>query len=178
METRVSEKGGGHLNPFVSVPHNLLWTAFDFFRVLAPLTTLAKAYFHDVLLCLKTAEYTARQPTRGNHRKLHYVPICLSFRQGGDQSGILMGSWMVANRLGLRLWTVFIIYEEPSKKVKNKWQFISNSHISTVYSIADTLASILLPTSSTESKEQPNPQPLTSLSNLSVLGWDAAWPTD
>lgn len=45
-------------NAFGSVPHNLLWTAFDYFRVPAALTTLVKAYFQDVQLCVTTAEYT------------------------------------------------------------------------------------------------------------------------
>ena len=44
-------------NAFISVPHNLLWTALNYFRVPAALTSLIKAYL-DVQLCLTTAEYT------------------------------------------------------------------------------------------------------------------------
>lgn len=43
---------------FGSVPHNLLWTAFDFFRVPAAITRLVKAYFQDVQFCITTADYT------------------------------------------------------------------------------------------------------------------------
>ena len=45
-------------NAFGSVPHNLLWTAFNYFRVPPALTTLVKAYFQDVQLCVTTAEFT------------------------------------------------------------------------------------------------------------------------
>ncbi|KAK0156142.1 hypothetical protein N1851_000565 [Merluccius polli] len=45
-------------NAFGSVPHNLLWTAFDYFKVPAAFTALVKAYFQDIQLCLITAEYT------------------------------------------------------------------------------------------------------------------------
>ena len=44
-------------NAFGSVTH-LLWTAFDYFRVPEVLTSLIKAYFQNVQLCLTTAEYT------------------------------------------------------------------------------------------------------------------------
>lgn len=43
---------------FGSVLHNFLWTAFDLFRVPAALTSLIKAYFQDMQLCLMTADYT------------------------------------------------------------------------------------------------------------------------
>ena len=45
-------------NVFDSVPHNLLWTAFNYFRVPAALTSLIKAYSQDVQLCLTTEKYT------------------------------------------------------------------------------------------------------------------------
>ncbi|KAK0156516.1 Retrovirus-related Pol polyprotein from type-1 retrotransposable element R2 [Merluccius polli] len=45
-------------NAFGSVPHNLLFTAFDYFKVPAALTTQVRAYFQDVQLCVTTAEYT------------------------------------------------------------------------------------------------------------------------
>lgn len=45
-------------NAFGSVPHDLLWTSFSYFRVLDPITALVKAYFQDMQLCLTTAEYT------------------------------------------------------------------------------------------------------------------------
>ncbi|KAM4567620.1 uncharacterized protein V3H82_011871 [Fundulus diaphanus] len=47
-------------NAFGSVPHDLLWTAFDYFRVPSALTTLVKAYFQDIQLCVTTAEYTTK----------------------------------------------------------------------------------------------------------------------
>lgn len=45
-------------NAFGSVPHNLLWTAFDLFSIPQAITTLVKSYFQDVQLCLTTEEYT------------------------------------------------------------------------------------------------------------------------
>ena len=42
-------------NAFGSVPHNLLWTAFDYFRVPTAFTTLVKGYFQDIRLCVTTA---------------------------------------------------------------------------------------------------------------------------
>lgn len=45
-------------NTFGSVPRNLLWTALDYFRVPPALTTLVKAYFQDIQLCVTTSEYT------------------------------------------------------------------------------------------------------------------------
>lgn len=35
-------------NAFDSVPHNLLWTAFNYFRVPEAFTALVKAYFHNI----------------------------------------------------------------------------------------------------------------------------------
>lgn len=43
-------------NAFDSVSHNLLWTTFDFFRVSVTVTSLVKAYFQDVQLCLTTVD--------------------------------------------------------------------------------------------------------------------------
>ncbi|XP_035862163.1 uncharacterized protein LOC118496075 [Sander lucioperca] len=65
-QIQVAKKEGTNLhvvfldlaNAFGSVPHSLLWTAFDYFRVPAALTTLVKAYFKDVQLCVTIAEYT------------------------------------------------------------------------------------------------------------------------
>lgn len=44
-------------NTFGSVPHNLLWTSLNYFRVPEAITVLVKTYFQDVQLCLTTAEY-------------------------------------------------------------------------------------------------------------------------
>lgn len=44
-------------NSFNSAPHNLLCIAFDFFRVPVALTSLIKAYYQDIQLCL-TLDYT------------------------------------------------------------------------------------------------------------------------
>ena len=45
-------------NAFGSVPHSLLWSAFAYFNVPEPITTLVKAYFLDIQLCITTEEYT------------------------------------------------------------------------------------------------------------------------
>lgn len=42
---------------FGSVPHNLLWATFDFFKVPESITTLVKAYFQDLRL-FRTPEFT------------------------------------------------------------------------------------------------------------------------
>ena len=44
-------------NVFGSVPHSLLWEAFDFFRMPCGIKRLVKAYFLDIQLCFTTAEY-------------------------------------------------------------------------------------------------------------------------
>lgn len=36
-------------NAFGSVPHEMLWTAFNFFQVPEGITRLVKAYFQDLL---------------------------------------------------------------------------------------------------------------------------------
>ena len=45
-------------NAFGSVPHSLLWEAFDYFRIPGSIKSLVKAYFLDIQLCFNTAEYT------------------------------------------------------------------------------------------------------------------------
>lgn len=45
-------------NAFGSVPHNLLWAAFDCFSVPKAITALIKSYFQDIELCKTTEEYT------------------------------------------------------------------------------------------------------------------------
>lgn len=66
-QIRVTKKEGtdlhmifsGLTNVFGSVPHKLLWTVFNYFRVPASPTSLVKTYFQDIQLCLSTAVYTA-----------------------------------------------------------------------------------------------------------------------
>ncbi|MDG2555426.1 reverse transcriptase family protein, partial [Vibrio parahaemolyticus] len=43
---------------FGSVPHSLIWSAFDYFRVPQVVVNLVKAYFQDIRLCLSTAGFT------------------------------------------------------------------------------------------------------------------------
>ena len=45
-------------NTFGSVPHSLLWTAFDLFCIPQAITSLVKSYFQDVQLCITTEKYT------------------------------------------------------------------------------------------------------------------------
>lgn len=45
-------------NAFGSVPHSLIWTAFDFFHIPSTITNLVKSYFHDLQFCIQTTEYT------------------------------------------------------------------------------------------------------------------------
>ena len=42
---------------FGSVPHSLLWEAFDCLRIPGSIKSLVKAYFLDIQLCFTTAEY-------------------------------------------------------------------------------------------------------------------------
>lgn len=65
-QIQVAKKEGSDLhvvfldlsNAFDSVPQNLLWPAFHFFRVPAALTNFVKAYFQNIQLCFTTAQYT------------------------------------------------------------------------------------------------------------------------
>ena len=45
-------------NVFGSVPHSLIWTAFDFFHVPKSITNLVRNYFQDLQFCITTAEYS------------------------------------------------------------------------------------------------------------------------
>ena len=45
-------------NAFGSVPHSLLWKAFDHFRVHVVVVDLVRAYFQDIRLCLSTTGFT------------------------------------------------------------------------------------------------------------------------
>ena len=92
-------------NAFGSVPHNLLWTAFDFFRVPVALTSLVKAYFQDVQVCLSTAEYT----TAWQHLEVGIMAGCtispLAFTMAMEMI-IRASRWVVGGQLirpGLRL---------------------------------------------------------------------------
>lgn len=44
-------------NAFGSVPHELLWKAFEFFQVPDEITRLVKAYFEDIQFCFSTGEF-------------------------------------------------------------------------------------------------------------------------
>jgi len=58
-----------------SVPHELLWAAFDFFRVPMSITNLVKAYFGDLQFSFSTPKFsTTRQLSRGwnNGRMRHF----------------------------------------------------------------------------------------------------------
>ena len=45
-------------NAFGSVPHSLIWRAFDYFRVPVVVVNLVRAYFQAIRLCLSTAGFT------------------------------------------------------------------------------------------------------------------------
>ena len=45
-------------NAFGSVPHEILWTAFNFFQVPEGITRLVKAYFQDLQFCVTTQAST------------------------------------------------------------------------------------------------------------------------
>ncbi|KAK0135659.1 hypothetical protein N1851_028457 [Merluccius polli] len=45
------------LNAFGSVPHSLIWTAFNFFHIPNTITNLVRN-FHDLQFCIQTTEYT------------------------------------------------------------------------------------------------------------------------
>ena len=45
-------------NAFGSVPHSLIWSAFDFFRVPGVIVNLVKAYFQDIRMCFSTLDFT------------------------------------------------------------------------------------------------------------------------
>lgn len=45
-------------NAFGSVPHELLWTAFEFFHIPGHITALVKSYFQDLQFCFTTTEFT------------------------------------------------------------------------------------------------------------------------
>ena len=45
-------------NAFGSLPHSLIWTAFNFFQIPNTITNLVKNYFRDLQFCLKTTDYT------------------------------------------------------------------------------------------------------------------------
>jgi len=64
IQTAKSEKKDLHVifldlaNAFGSVPHSLIWKAFDYSRVPAIVVNLIRAYFQDIRLCLSTAGFT------------------------------------------------------------------------------------------------------------------------
>ena len=45
-------------NAFGSVPHSLIWSASDYFRVPGVVVNLVKVYFQDIELCINTAGFT------------------------------------------------------------------------------------------------------------------------
>lgn len=45
-------------NAYGSVPHSLLWIAFDFFQVPTTMTNLVKHHFQDLQFCLTTSVFT------------------------------------------------------------------------------------------------------------------------
>lgn len=49
-------------NAFGSVPHSLIWTAFEYFRVPEQVTQLVKGYFEDLQCCVTTDVTTGWQP--------------------------------------------------------------------------------------------------------------------
>lgn len=45
-------------NAFGSVPHSLIWTAFNFFHIPNTITNLVRNYFQDLQFCIQPTEYT------------------------------------------------------------------------------------------------------------------------
>ena len=45
-------------NAFDSVPHSLIWKAFDYFRVPIVVVNLVREYCQDIIRCLSTAGFT------------------------------------------------------------------------------------------------------------------------
>ena len=45
-------------NAFGSVPHSLIWSVFDYFKVSEIVVILLRAYFQDIRLCVNTAGFT------------------------------------------------------------------------------------------------------------------------
>lgn len=61
-------------NAYGSVPHSLLWTAFEFFQVPSTITNLVKHYFQDLQFCLTTSGFTTSlQP-----REVGIMAVCIS----------------------------------------------------------------------------------------------------
>ncbi|KAK0136753.1 Retrovirus-related Pol polyprotein from type-2 retrotransposable element R2DM [Merluccius polli] len=92
-------------NAFGSVPHNILWTAFSYFQVPEAITSLVKAYFRDVQICLSTSEYT----TAWQHLEVGIMAGCtispLAFTMAMEVI-IRASRWVVGGeqiRPGLRL---------------------------------------------------------------------------
>lgn len=46
-------------NTFVSVPHEIIWMAFNFFQVPESIIMLVKAYFQDLQFCITTQNSTS-----------------------------------------------------------------------------------------------------------------------
>uniref|UniRef100_A0A3B1JD36 Reverse transcriptase domain-containing protein n=1 Tax=Astyanax mexicanus TaxID=7994 RepID=A0A3B1JD36_ASTMX len=45
-------------NAFGSIPHSLIWAAFDFFHIPNTITNMVRNYFQDLQFCIQTTEYT------------------------------------------------------------------------------------------------------------------------
>ena len=46
-------------NVFGSVPHSVLWAAFEFLKVPEPIMNLFEAYFKDLQFCFTTPDFTS-----------------------------------------------------------------------------------------------------------------------
>ncbi len=93
---------------FGSVPHNLLWSAFDYFQVSAAITGLVKAYFQDrtgrTALCINSRfHHSVATPRGGNHGQLYDLPTGPHHGHGGDHPSISVGGWRTAYKTRLRL---------------------------------------------------------------------------
>lgn len=78
IQTAKKEKSDLHVvfldlaNAFGSVPHNFLWSSFDFFRIPGTITHLVQEYFQDLQLCFTMPDFT----TTWHHMEIGIMAGC------------------------------------------------------------------------------------------------------
>jgi len=72
-------------NAYGSVPHELLWAAFDFFRVPMSITHLVKAYFGDLQFSFSTQIQHCMATLRGrNNGRMHHFSTGFYYGNGSN----------------------------------------------------------------------------------------------